>query len=90
MVRGQYDAAETKYLIGQCDFFIGARMHACIAAVSQSIPAVTLAYSKKAAGVMGLVNAADTVADLRQLDLDECLAKVAAVDADREACRARL
>lgn len=63
-----YEAAELKWIIGHCDFFIGARMHACIAAVSQAVPSVTLAYSKKAAGVMGMLAPAQPVIDLRRED----------------------
>lgn len=58
-------APQTKYLIGQCDFFIGARMHACIGAISQGIPTVTLAYSKKAQGVMGRLGEAACVLEMR-------------------------
>ncbi len=36
---GHWSAAETKWLIGRCDFFIGSRMHSCIAALSQGVPA---------------------------------------------------
>lgn len=64
-VEQPYEAAELKWIIGHCDFFIGARMHACIAAVSQSVPTVTLAYSKKAEGVMGILAPAPPVIDLR-------------------------
>ena len=42
---------EVKYVIGKCHFFIGARMHACIAALSQAVPAIGIAYSKKFKGV---------------------------------------
>jgi len=45
------DQRQIKYLIGKCDFFMGSRMHSCIAAISQCIPAVGLAYSKKFFGV---------------------------------------
>jgi len=57
VVRGQYSPSEIKYIIGSCDFFIGARMHACIAALSQGIPAVAIAYSDKFTGVMQTVGA---------------------------------
>ncbi len=43
MVRGSHNQSEIKYIIGLCDFFIGSRMHACIAALSQSIPTVGIA-----------------------------------------------
>lgn len=64
-LEGDYNQSEVKYVIGQCDFFIGSRMHACIAAVSQSVPALSLAYSDKFKGVMGAIGIDDMVADLR-------------------------
>jgi polysaccharide pyruvyl transferase WcaK-like protein len=65
-----FNQHEIKYVIGQCDFFIGSRMHACIAALSQSIPAVCLAYSRKFIGVMESIGCSELVADLRLLDND--------------------
>jgi polysaccharide pyruvyl transferase WcaK-like protein len=87
---GPYGAAQTKHLIGRCDFMIGARMHACIGAVSQCVPAATLAYSKKAAGVMGQAGVSDTVVDLRECSLGDCIAQVDAIFARRHEVRARL
>jgi polysaccharide pyruvyl transferase WcaK-like protein len=51
LVMREYDQSELKGILGLCDFFIGSRMHACIAAISQFIPTVGLAYSKKFRGV---------------------------------------
>ncbi|MGH9681752.1 MAG: polysaccharide pyruvyl transferase family protein [Candidatus Acidiferrales bacterium] len=68
LVLGQYNQHEIKYVIGQCDFLIGARMHACIAAVSQAIPAVCVAYSDKFIGVMSAIGVDSIVADARKLD----------------------
>jgi colanic acid/amylovoran biosynthesis protein len=65
LAEGQYNQSEIKYVIGQCDFFLGSRMHACIAAISQGIPAVGLAYSKKFLGVFGSVGIPEMVVDLR-------------------------
>ena len=66
LTRGKYNQNEIKYIIGLCDFFIGSRMHACIAALSQSIPAVGIAYSKKFHGVFESVGLGDCVADAYQ------------------------
>lgn len=66
LTRGKYNHNEIKYIIGLCDFFIGSRMHACIAALSQSIPAVGIAYSKKFHGVFDSVGLGDCVADAYQ------------------------
>jgi polysaccharide pyruvyl transferase WcaK-like protein len=76
MVSGDYNQSEIKYIIGQCDFFIGSRMHACIAAVSQCVPAVSIAYSDKFAGVMQTLGAELLVADARKRDQTEILRTV--------------
>lgn len=76
IVRGRYNHNETKYIIGLCDFFIGSRMHACIAALSQGIPAVGVAYSGKFHGVFESVGVENCVADARRCDEDELLEKI--------------
>lgn len=50
-IKGIYTTSEIKAIIGQCDLFIGGRMHACIAAVSQCIPTIFLAYGIKHFGM---------------------------------------
>jgi len=73
LVSGNYDQNEIKYIIGQCNYFIGSRMHACIAALSQNIPAVGIAYSRKFAGVMQSIGVVDLVADPRKNTIIEIL-----------------
>jgi len=63
LLSGDYDQGEIKHMIGMCDFFIGSRMHACIAALSQCIPAVPIAYSRKFIGVMESIGVESFVAD---------------------------
>jgi polysaccharide pyruvyl transferase WcaK-like protein len=72
-LRGTYDQHEIKHIIGGCDFFVGSRMHACIAAISQAVPAVAIAYSAKFRGVMETVGAAEMVADPRVMREEEIL-----------------
>lgn len=72
-MRVDFDQNEIKYVIGQCDFFVGARMHACIAALSQGIPAVGIAYSQKFLGVFQTVGVGNLVADPRHLSVDQML-----------------
>jgi polysaccharide pyruvyl transferase WcaK-like protein len=67
---------QIKSLIGRCDLFIGARMHACVAAVSQAVPAVCLAYSGKFTGVMAPLGPGARVVDLRTATSAEILAAV--------------
>lgn len=68
LVSGNYNQSEVKYIVGECDFFIGARMHACIGALSQCIPAIGIAYSKKFKGVFETVGMGNLIADPRISD----------------------
>lgn len=61
----EFSHKQVKAVIGECDLFIGARMHACIAAVSQGVATVCLAYSDKFRGVMAPFGDAVSVVDLR-------------------------
>lgn len=45
--------SKAKSYISGMDFFIGARMHACIAAFSAGVPVVPMAYSRKFNGLFG-------------------------------------
>ncbi|MFN4128289.1 MAG: polysaccharide pyruvyl transferase family protein [Paracoccaceae bacterium] len=53
--------SEAKSYIAGLDFFMGARMHACIAAFSSGVPVVPMAYSRKFEGLFGSLGYARTV-----------------------------
>lgn len=90
LVESDLNEAQIKYVIGQCDFFVGSRMHACIAALSQCVPAVCVAYSDKFIGVMGTISAQELVADARKLDEPELLSQIVEVYDRRESIRREL
>ena len=51
---GMFDTPmSAKSFISGLDFFVGARMHACIAAFSSGVPCVPMAYSRKFTGLFG-------------------------------------
>jgi colanic acid/amylovoran biosynthesis protein len=75
ILTGNYSEAEIKWAIGKCDFFLGSRMHACIAAVSQNIPTVPIAYSKKFKGVFDSIGLGDMVVDGRYMDVESAVNK---------------
>ena len=50
-----WNAAQYKGLIGQCQWFSGARTHTTIAALSQGVPTLSLSYSIKATGINELL-----------------------------------
>src|SRR5690606_11977077 len=90
ILEGEYDQSELKHIIGNCNFFIGSRMHSCIAALSQGIPAVGVAYSRKFAGVFESVCMNDWVVDLRTITTEEAVARTIALLLTRGEARATL
>lgn len=90
LAAAEYDHREIKHLIGRCDFVIGSRMHATIAALSQGVPAIGLAYSRKFLGVFRSVEVEDLVIDLRNTDTATVLARVQTAFASRADHRRRL
>lgn len=68
-VPGGMNAVQLKQIIGQCRYFIGARTHATIAALSMGVPTLSIAYSIKALGInRDLFNHEQYVLDTRKLD----------------------
>jgi polysaccharide pyruvyl transferase WcaK-like protein len=76
IVTGEYDCHEIKGVIGLCCFFVGSRMHACIAALSQGVPAVGIAYSRKFQGVFETLGMGKWVVDGRTTSGQEAVEQV--------------
>lgn len=70
------DPALAKFAISQCEFFVGARMHAFIGAISQAVPGALLAYSKKADGLASLLGISDSIVDPRDASIEDCIQNV--------------
>lgn len=90
VVAAEYDQHQIKGVIGQCGFFIGSRMHSCIAALSQGIPCVGVAYSMKFEGVFATVGVGDWVLDGRTLSNDETIDRIVDLFARRAVIRSDL
>lgn len=84
LLSGRYDQHQAKAVIGRCDFFIGSRMHACIAALSQGVPALGIAYSEKFRGVFEAAGVGDLTLDARRLGAAEIAARCVVMLEDRE------
>ncbi len=59
---------QRKGAIGTCDAFVGARMHANMAALSQAVAVSALGYSHKALGIMDLFGQRNAVLDGGSVD----------------------
>lgn len=80
LVPATLNAAQLKYIISQCRFFIGARTHATIAAFSTGVPTLSLAYSTKARGIneqlLGSEDYLLNIADLTSENLERKFRKL--------------
>jgi polysaccharide pyruvyl transferase WcaK-like protein len=90
LVATDYDQSEIKGVIGLCQFFVGSRMHACIAALSQQIPTIGVAYSKKFRGVFDSIGVGEWVIDGRDLTSEEAVNRCVSLFSERERLRLNL
>lgn len=79
-------SSDYKGVIGLCEALVGARTHATIASMSQGVPTVSIAYSRKAWGIMRDYYGADLgsrlTIDVAKLDRDGMLEALAAARAN--------
>jgi len=87
LVTAECNQHEVKWIIGQCDFFVGSRMHSCIAALSQGVPCAGVAYSGKFSGVFESVGMEQWVVDARSSTELEAVARVVALYRQRHEVR---
>jgi colanic acid/amylovoran biosynthesis protein len=72
-IKGDYTPDILKGIISRCRLYMGARMHANIAAMSSGIPTLAIAYSHKTAGIMQLLGQDEYVCDIATLDGESVL-----------------
>lgn len=87
----EYSAEDLKGIIGLCDIFVGARMHATIAATSLCIPTVGIAYGHKMHGIIGkTLNLERFIIDIADLNPTSLIAAIEAAWQERDVIRAHL
>lgn len=90
-IKNEYTPEELKGVIGQCDLFIGARMHACIASTSMLVPTIAIAYSHKTKGIIGkMLKCEKFVIDINDLTYDLLSLKIKDAWANREKIKTEL
>ena len=90
LIKNEYTPEETMGIIGTCDLFVGARMHACIFAALMHVPCVPIAYSHKTHGLMKMFGLEDYVWDFRTMTFDELTLKIDNAWIDREKIKKKL
>ena len=86
----EVDQCEIKWLISQCDWFCGTRMHATIAGLSTYTPTATVSYSDKALGVFESCGQGSEVFDPRKIDTETVVAAMIDSYHRRDAMRSSL
>jgi colanic acid/amylovoran biosynthesis protein len=81
---------EIKACIRQCDLFLGARMHANIAALSSHIPTLAIGYSHKTQGIMTQLGCAEHVIPIDAMSASLLDSSLSRLYAEREDVRSRL
>lgn len=90
LVAGEYTSEELKGVIGECDLFIGSRMHASIAALSSCIPTVVVAYSHKMPSLMKRLGLEEYVCNVETITVEEMISKVTHAWINRATIRSQL
>ena len=65
-------------MIARCYVFMGARMHANIAALSTAVPVVALEYSHKTPGILRLFEQEEASCDMASFTADQAFTKLEA------------
>lgn len=85
------NAEELKYILSQCDFFIGARTHATIGALSTQVPTLSIGYSRKSIGINeDLFGSSKYVLDKKDYSAIRLMEKFLELKSDRQIIKQRL
>lgn len=76
LIENEYSPEELKAIIGKCDLFIGARMHANIAATSMCVPTLAISYSHKTGGIMKMLGLEKYVVNFRTMTIEDIIVLV--------------
>lgn len=90
LLHRDYSAPEIKAIIARCEFFVGARMHACIAALSTGTPVVPIAYSHKFAGILQQFGIVEWLIDPKHLSPEQAIELVLSGYEHREEIKERI
>jgi colanic acid/amylovoran biosynthesis protein len=91
LLPGPMNAAQTKHVIAQCAYFMGARTHSTIGALSSCVPTVSIAYSSKAWGVnLATLGTTEHVCDVADISAPTLIAHLTAVVKKGDTLRGKL
>ncbi|MBA7502783.1 hypothetical protein ES706_01377 [subsurface metagenome] len=75
-ITNEYTPEEFRGVVGHCDLFIGARMHANIAALSMHVPTIAIGFSHKTPEIMMSVGQDKYICDIKGVTFEELVSKI--------------
>lgn len=84
-IDGTYSAEDMKGIIGVCDVLVTMKMHAAIAAMSQTVPTIVIGSHPKFSGIMNTLGMTDWVCD--KFIVEEITGKIRAALIEKEQIR---
>lgn len=93
IIDNDYTAPQLKYIISQCDFFIGSRMHSNFAALSTSTPCIGLGYSYKFQGGFDMFNVSEcaiSIKNIHENEISKIIQKILKLISSRELFKYKL
>ncbi len=87
LIRGDYSPQELKGIIGLCQLFIGARMHAVISAISMHVPSLALSYLYKTEGILRIAGQEKWICNIKELNYNDVTVKIEVLWSSRNQIR---
>lgn len=90
LIKNNYTPQDMKGIIGRCDLFIGARMHACIGALSMCVPTINISYHHKSNDIMSMFGLEKNILSVNNVNFDDLTSKINDVWSKRNEIKVQL
>ncbi|MBI4286100.1 MAG: polysaccharide pyruvyl transferase family protein [Chloroflexi bacterium] len=90
LIDKEYSSEELKGIISCCSLFMGARMHANIAALSSGVPTIAIAYSHKTYGIMRELGQENWICDYAKMEFAGQISRINHIWRNRQEIREAL
>ncbi len=90
LIRNDYTPQEMKGIISRCSLFIGARMHACIGALSTGVPTINISYHHKSNDIMTMFGLEKNVLRAQDVNIENLKKTIDETWSRKEEIKSRL
>lgn len=76
LIKEDFPPQEMWGIIERCDMFIGARMHACIGALSTCVPTINISYHHKSNEIMAMFGLEKNVINVQEINFENFILRI--------------